>query len=273
MTVADHLSYALEIRKAARKTIRARIGELADLLGITHLLHRRPKALSGGERQRVALGRALCAGPDLLLLDEPLASVDRPLRARIVAFLAKLPAATGVPMLLVSHDPDEVVALAQHVVVLERGAVVAQGAPADVLRSAEALDTLAALGAENLFPVAVVAREGGVLRLATPGGCELEMAAPADGGPPPARVAVRAEDVLLAAEAPRAVSAQNVLQGAIAALEPLGEQVVVRVTVADERWTARLTRRAVERLELRVGTTVWLLVKAHAVHGWEPAGE
>jgi molybdate transport system ATP-binding protein len=262
-TVAGNLAFAERAaasRRAAPVTARA-----VEALEIGPLLLRRTDTLSGGERQRVAIARALASDPALLLLDEPLASVDRPLRARIVPFLARLPEATGVPLLLVSHDPHEVLALASHVIVMAEGRVVAQGAARDVLPAGAAFGSLEALAAENRFDVQVLAREGGLAHLRTARGCPLQMAVVA-GFPDPARVAVRAEDVLLAAERPRAVSAQNVLEGRVARLDALGGHVELAIACGGEQWTARVTHAAVRSLALAPGATVHLLVKAHAVH-------
>jgi molybdate transport system ATP-binding protein len=236
-----------------------------DVLGLHTLLDRRAGALSGGERQRVAVARALASDPEVLLLDEPLAAVDRPLRARIVPFLAALPRATGVPMLVVTHDPHEVAALAEHVLVLEDGRIVAQGAPRDVFASAEVLGALEALGAENLLDVVAEGPpDGGALALRTPRGCRLVMAV-TPGFPPPSRVAVRAEDILLAVDPPGRISAQNVLAGRVATLQPLGAHVLVRIEAGGEAWVAKVTGRAAVALGLQPGAAVHLVIKAHAV--------
>jgi molybdate transport system ATP-binding protein len=274
LTVAGNIEFAARAG-AARERAAGRMADTAaaasravEVLEIGPLLQRRASELSGGERQRAAIARALASAPDLLLLDEPLASIDRPLRARIVPFLRALPERTGVPMLLVSHDPHEVRALAGHVIVMAAGSVVAQGDPRDILAAAASLGALEALSAENRFDVTPRERAGGVLHLVTAKGCPLQMAAVA-GFPDPARVAVRAEDILLAAEKPAAVSAQNVLVGQVTGLHPLGQHVHVVAQVQGESWTARVTTRAVEALQLRVGRPVHLLIKAHAVHPCE----
>jgi molybdate transport system ATP-binding protein len=259
LTVEENLAFAVFARGD-----RAAAGAAVEALEIGPLLRRRARDLSGGERQRVAIARALASRPDFLLLDEPLASIDRPLRARILPFLRALPDRTGAPMLLVTHDPLEVLALAEHVAVLENGRIVEEGDPRSVFSSAAAFGALHALGAENVFPVRVLARGEGIARLATPNGCALEMASLA-GFPDPLRVAVRAEDILLATERPGGVSAQNVLAGEVLALEPLGAQVGVRIRAGGEVWLARVTTRAVESLALAAGRPVHMLVKAHAI--------
>jgi molybdate transport system ATP-binding protein len=260
MTARQNLAFAARPRGGQAAMDRA-----VDALEIGPLLDRRATDLSGGERQRVAIARALSSAPDMLLLDEPLASIDRPLRARIVPFLAELPERTGVPMLLVSHDPLEVTALCRWVAVLSEGRVVAQGDPQDVFAGAAALGTLEALGAENLFEVSVVDRGGGMLHLRTPAGCEIQMAAVA-GFPEPARVAVRSEDIMLSIERPGLVSAQNVLPGTVTELQTLGEHVYIRMTSGGEPWVAKVTTRAVQSLSLQPGRELHLLIKAHAVH-------
>ena len=107
-----------------------------QMLEIEPLVDRRVGQLSGGERQRVALGRALMSGPSLLLLDEPLAAVDVALRRRILPYLERIRDEMHVPIVYVSHDPDEVRRLADHVLLIEHGRVVAEGLPADVVRRA-----------------------------------------------------------------------------------------------------------------------------------------
>jgi molybdate transport system ATP-binding protein len=132
LSVAGNLRYGAG-RGAARK---AALGEdrIVDTLGLATLLERRPSTLSGGEKRRVALGRALLSAPDILLLDEPLSGLDRPLKERVLEHLLKVKAAFALPIIYVTHEPSEVVALADEVVVLDAGHLAARGAPADVLR-------------------------------------------------------------------------------------------------------------------------------------------
>jgi molybdate transport system ATP-binding protein len=244
-----------------------------DVLELAPLLDRRANRLSGGERQRVAVARALASSPDILLLDEPLAAVDRPLRARIVPFLARLPAATGVPLLFVTHDPHEVLALADHVLVLQAGRVVAAGPPRDVLAAPGTLGALESLSTENLFDVTAEGPpQGGALTLRTAHGCRLVMAA-TPGFALPTRVAVPAEDIILSVDKPGRVSAQNVFPGRVTALEPAGDQVLVRVEASEQFWVARVTSRAATTLQLAVGGEVHLLIKAHVVRAVETPRE
>jgi molybdate transport system ATP-binding protein len=259
MSARENVDFAVGVggdAGAARRAI--------EFLEIGPILERRATDLSGGERQRVAIARALASRPEFLLLDEPLAAIDRPLRGRIVPYLARLPAETGVPMLLVTHDPLEVAVLAQHVVVVASGRAVAAGAPQEIFDSAATLGALAAIGAENRFEVTVGATRPGTFEVVTSGGNALVMTRVA-GFPPPRRVAVRAEDVLLAAARPELVSAQNVFPATLKRLAPIGEQVLVELAAAGDRWIVKVTRRAVEQLRLAPGLEVWLLIKAHAI--------
>jgi len=128
-----HLDVRGNITYGVPRTPRVGIAQLTELLDLSHLMDRRITALSGGERQRVALARALHSGPDLLLLDEPLAAVDLPRRARITAALRRIRDDLGVPIVYVTHAPDEAAALTDYAIIMADGAVVAAGPPGEVL--------------------------------------------------------------------------------------------------------------------------------------------
>jgi len=123
MSVEDHLGFALRIRKQSRKQIAARVEELAEWLGIEHLLHRRPHGLSGGERQRVAIGRAMAAHPDILFLDEPLSALDEETHADMIDLMRRVHRKTGVTVLHITHNRREACALAQELIILRDGIV------------------------------------------------------------------------------------------------------------------------------------------------------
>jgi ABC-type Fe3+/spermidine/putrescine transport system ATPase subunit len=127
MTIADNIAYPLKSRGWAKEAIRKRVAEMAAMMEIEQLLQRRPQQLSGGQRQRVAIARALAFEPRLLLLDEPLSALDRNLRDRMQAELKRLHRKIGVTIIMVTHDQDEASALADNIIVMESGGIIATG--------------------------------------------------------------------------------------------------------------------------------------------------
>jgi molybdate transport system ATP-binding protein len=263
-----HLSAGDNVRFGARREARS-VAHAIETLEIGGLLDRFPASLSGGERQRVALARALATAPRLLLLDEPLAGLDLRLRERVVPHLLRIRDEWGVPMLYVTHNVGEALALADEALLLREGGVEAQGAPLRLLSSATLMRD-AAEGIENLVRARVVAHDAtrGVtlcedasgLRLSIPLHAERAVGAGV-------LLAVPAEDVLLAGEPPRALSARNVFEAAVEGLERLGPDIAVRALLeaGGGRWLARLTPAAVESLGLAPGRRVWLAIKSHSV--------
>ena len=198
----------------------ALLGRVCELLELSPLLGRDVSSLSGGERRRVALGRALCSGPGLLLLDEPLASLDLPLRRRLLPFLRRLRAELTTPMLLVSHDPIEVQALCDEMIVLRDGAAVARGEPHRVLADPRVF-ALADEAFENVLPARHLRREAStsVLGLgAAQGGVELiTLAASAPIGAE-VLVGLPSSEIVLATRRPEGLSARNVLPARVEAI-------------------------------------------------------
>jgi molybdate transport system ATP-binding protein len=277
-----HLSVATNLRYGLRRASPGAEGpgfeEVVALLGIGHLLSRRPAGLSGGERQRVALGRALLSRPRLLLMDEPLAALDAARRAEVLPFLARLRDAARLPILYVTHALEEVDALADQMVLLEAGRVLAAG-PAEVLSARTDLPQLAGRrDAGVLIPCQVLAAEEGLTRLGFEGGELLTVSRP---GPPGTRlrVRVRARDVALAVEEPRGLSTRNILDVTLQEIAGGSEagEVFLRLAAGPTSLLARVSRDAVARLSLRPGMRAWALVKAvtldHRVPGADPQPE
>jgi molybdate transport system ATP-binding protein len=266
-----HLSVEQNVRFGAARAGRdagTRIARALAVLELDALLARRPDELSGGERQRVAIARALASGPAALLLDEPLASLDLPLRARVLPYLLRVRDELELPILYITHDPDEALLVGERAIVLDAGRVVAQGAPREVLWSRAVLPLSEALGLENVLEAVVVAGGGdaGELRARTGGGLVLSLPAPAPLAPGTAlRLGLRAQDVLVAADPPGRISARNVVPARVSRCEPSGGDGVLVHLDAGDPLVAKLTGAAARELGLAPGSPVHLVIKAQAL--------
>ena len=237
----------------------ADLASVIELLGIGHLLDRWPASLSGGERQRVAIGRALLAHPQVLLMDEPLASLDEARRAEILPYIERLRDEAGLPILYVSHSVAEVARLATTVVILSEGKVTAVGPVADILAIADSGDGGSVIDAR-------VARHDGPFQLTVLTSRAGELQVPRLNAPIGAavRAYIRARDVMLSLEPPRQISALNVLAGRVVAVVPTehGGQAEVRLDCNGDALTARLTAKSVQRLGLAPGLRVYAVIKS-----------
>jgi molybdate transport system ATP-binding protein len=256
----------------------ARLDDVVDLLGIGSLLDRRPGRLSGGEKQRVAIGRALLAGPRLLLMDEPLASLDAPRKDEILPYLERLRDQATVPIVYVSHSVAEVTRLATTIVLISEGRVRAVGPVQEVMGRAELYPLAGRFEAGAILAVRVSAHDARwsltelagafgklmVPRLDAPVGTAL-------------RVRIRARDVILAVTPPTGISALNVLAGRVETLVPIEEGALeVQLRLGDdERLLARVTRRSGEALGLVPGRQVFAVIKTVAIdrRSLSPQGE
>jgi molybdate transport system ATP-binding protein len=261
MSVEGNLKFGW--RRAAVKAGADEIARVIDLLGLGGLLNRRTRDLSGGEKSRVALGRALLASPEMLLLDEPLAALDATRRGEILPYLERLAREMRLPMLYVSHQVDEVARLADEIVVIKAGRVAAQGPVFELLTDVGQIAGVPPLGA--VFEARVVALQAdGLTRLGFDGGVLLVPALPQPVGAA-VRVRLRAEDLMLALEEPRAISANNVLACTIAAIRPDGDHVDVQLACGGTRLVSRITGASSNRLGLTRGQAVYAVVKAVTV--------
>ena len=246
--------------------------QILELLGIGHLLARKPRDLSGGEKQRVAIGRALLSSPRLLLMDEPLASLDQKRKDEIMPYLERLRDETGIPIVYVSHSVAEVMRMASDVAVLSEGRLLAFGPAPDIARR---LDLIPAEEREEggaIIDMTVAAHEEGfgMTRLTAAAG---DVFVPGFIGPPgsPARVRIRARDVMLATEKPRNISALNILRGTVAEISDAGfSSVNVTLDCAGAAVLARITRKSAAGLGLAPGHTAYAVVKAVSVSGPAP---
>jgi molybdate transport system ATP-binding protein len=243
------------------------IDDVIDLLGIGPLLMRRPGRLSGGEKQRVAIGRALLANPRLLLMDEPLASLDAARKDEILPYLERLRDGAMVPIVYVSHAAAEVARLATTIVLIAEGSVRAVGPVAEVMGRAGLYPLAGGFEAGAVLAVTVAAHDtrwgltelaGGFGRLTVP---RLDLPVGV-----PLRVRIRARDVILALARPAGISALNVLACEVEVLVPIGEGALeVQLRLGPERLLARVTRRSGEALGLEPGRQVFALIKTVAI--------
>jgi molybdate transport system ATP-binding protein len=265
LTVRQNLLYGRWFAPPGER--REDLDRVVDLLGIDDLLDRRPGRLSGGEKQRVAIGRALLANPRLLLMDEPLASLDEARKAEILPYIERLRDESQVPIVYVSHSVAEVARLASTIVLLSEGKVAAVGPTPEIMHRldlfpltgrAEAGAVIEATveGHDERFGLTELRSRAGLWklpRLDVPAGTRL-------------RLRVRARDVMLARSAPTDLSALNILPGVVADIgTPDGPIVEIRLDCNGEALIARLTRYSVERLGLAPGAPVYALVKSVAL--------
>jgi molybdate transport system ATP-binding protein len=266
MSVEENVAYGLAgLPKSARLE---QVGKILDAFRIADLRQRRPPEISGGERQRAALARSLVTLPRVLLLDEPLTGLDAALKSAILDDLRAWNAAQKIPILYVTHGREEVDALGERVIALDRGRVVAKGAPREVLEAPRRKRLAQSAGFENFMSgtVAELREADGVMRVRLAESMhEIEVplghASPGDQ----VSVAVRAGDILLATEPPRGLSARNVLEGTIASLEHRGTMAVARVDCG-VTLIVHITPSAERALELAAGKRVWVVLKTHSCH-------
>lgn len=267
LDVRRNLEYGLRrVRDAAR---RLDMGHVLDLLGIGGLLARMPEHLSGGERQRVAIARALLTSPQLLLMDEPLAALDLARKQEFLPYLERLHDELEIPVIYVSHSPDEVAHLADHLVVLEQGRVLASGPLTETLAR---VDLPIRLGEDAgvVLEGEVADRDGQwhLADIAFPGG---RLVVRDSGMPAGQRVRVRilARDISLSLDRHSDSSILNILAANVEEIadDTHPAQVLVRLDAGGMPLVARITRRSAAHLKLRPGQALWAQIKAVALIG------
>ena len=241
--------------------------QLIELLDLGPLLDRKPGNLSSGERQRVALARALATSPELLLMDEPLSSLDMGLRGRILRYLKALHKDLGIPMVYVSHAISEVMAIADTALVISHGKQLAFDQPHKVLLE-PFVHSLVGLGdLENLLDVEVVERlPGNNLTAARSGEAVLWLAGISDNlaDGDPLSIAIRAGDIIIAVDRPTRISARNILQGRIQGIHRVDGSVLVYADVGT-LLMVEITPEALDNLKLHEGQNVYLVIKSSSI--------
>jgi molybdate transport system ATP-binding protein len=264
LTVKANLVYGMKLVPRSERYVN--YDQVLELLGIGHLLSRMPAKLSGGEKQRVAIGRALLTSPSLLLMDEPLASLDSARKAEVLPFIARLPREVSVPILYVTHSWDEILNLADIVVLLESGKVVATGSLEDLTSRLDLQHFAGPFDAGVVIRTVVEGhdRAAGLTRLRFPGGTLKIPLFDATIGDE-VRVRIRSRDVAIALSRPHGISVQNIFPATVDEIAEMGEFFVdVRLDIGCPLFS-RITPAAKADLALTPGQQVFALVKSVAI--------
>lgn len=261
LTIGQNVGYGL--RKLPREQCRNTVAAMLERFQLTGLADRFPHQISGGQQQRVALARVLVRRPRLLLLDEPLSALDATLRDELRGRLRRLLAEFGVPVVLVTHDRSEAIALGDQIVVMDAGMVRQRGSIRDVFTRPRDLDVVRIVGIETVERGEIVEVRDGLatIRIA---GVKLLALAPAE----PCRhvhVCIRGEDVILQRHKVGDVSVRNQLPAVVKWLTPEGPLVRVGLDCSF-KLTALVTRPACEELQIQVGQQLTAAVKAPSIH-------
>jgi len=262
LTVKANLVYGMKLVRGERYV---NCDQIVELLGIGHLLSRRPAKLSGGEKQRVAIGRALLTSPSVLLMDEPLASLDSERKSEVLPFIARLPRELSIPILYVSHSLDEIINLADMVVLIDSGKVAATGSVEDLMSRFDLQHFIGPYDPGVVVGTVVEGhdRDGGLTRLRFAGGVlkvPLFDARVRDT----VRVRIRSRDVGIALSRPDRISVQNIFPAAVRKVTESGLFIDVQLDIGCPLF-ARITPAAMNNLNLAPDRQVFALIKSVAI--------
>ena len=262
LNVRDNLNFGRRrIAPAARKV---KFKNICNILGLNPLLDRPPASLSGGERQRVAIARALLTSPKLLLMDEPLSALDHALKNEVLPYLERLHQELSIPIVYVSHSPDEVARLADYLVIIKQGRLMKSGPLAEVM-----LDTDAGMcfydGLSSMLYAEIMQHKEDYLTKLAIG--HLQLVVPQINSPVNSKLRCRinAKDVSLCLSPPADSSISNVLPGTVTDIEKLntpGERMITVKISAQQYLLASITYASTKRLKLHPGCTVWAQIKS-----------
>ncbi len=256
MTVFENISYGLKIRKTSKIEIDKKVEEISDVLGINHLLHRKPKTLSGGEQQRVAIARALVIEPELLLLDEPFANLDLQTRGKLIAEMKHWKKELGFTALHVTHSFEEAVSLGDRVGVMLDGQLIQAGTVREVFSKPASEEVAKFLGFENIIEGTA---KGRILKA---NGLEIELPIETEGR---IRVGLRPEDIILSLS-PIKTSARNEFKAVVEGVEELGPLVRVQLKTGGVELRAFITRSSMLEMGIEKGREVYVSFKTSALH-------
>jgi molybdate transport system ATP-binding protein len=266
LTVQENVSYGL--RKLNTKERNRKAAAILESFQIANLCNHLPREISGGEQQRVALARSLVTEPSVLLLDEPLSSLDPHTKAAIIDDLRIWNETHGIPMLYVTHNHEEVFALGERAISLKQGRILADGAPMEVVTTSHRQSMAQIAGFENLFEaVATEIRENQGTTVCRLAGSSIEIQMPLTRVNPsvPSHVGIRADDILLATNPPAILNRCNLVHGRIKQINFSGQGAEVRIDAGLE-FRVNLKEDLPEALPLRTGDDAWMIIRPQACH-------
>jgi molybdate transport system ATP-binding protein len=270
LSVQDNVAYGL--RRLSVPERKQRTSEIMEAFQIAHLGGRFPREISGGEQQRVALARALVTEPSVLLLDEPLSSLDPRTKAGIIEDLGAWNDARRIPIVYVTHDYDEVLALGDHVIALDKGRIVSEGLTHEIIPALRSEQLAQPVNFENLFDATVLElRKPENTMICQVAGTSMQLEAPLARVSPGSevRIGIRADEILLASSEPELVGKCNVIRGHVKRFEQRGGMAEVRVSCGGE-FRVRLSAASVESSELKLSSTLWMMIRTQACHFVRP---
>ena len=256
MSVFDNIAFGLRVRRLPKVEIERKVKEIAEVLGISHLLHRKPGTLSGGESQRVAIARALVIEPPLILLDEPFANLDAQTRGKLLAEMKHWRKELGFTALHVTHSFEEAISLGDRVGVMLNGRLVQIGSVREVFSRPANEELARFLGFENIMEGTA---EGRLLRV---NGLKIELPVEVKGR---VRVGLRPEDIILSLN-PIESSMRNEFKAIVESVEELGPIVKVHLRVGEIRLRAFITRSSMLGMGITKGKELYVGFKASALH-------
>jgi len=260
LSVKENIIFGLKVKKAAHGAIEKALDQVVNLLGIRALLHRRPSTLSGGERQKVAMARALCVQPDVLLLDEPLSALDPQTREEMQYELRQLQRLLHITALHVTHDFEEAIALGDRIAVIGDGEVKQVGTPEEIFRQPNSEFVARFAMSRNIFPGVIENSDSGDFLFKT-GNTAFIVTNKSNGA---TRATVRPEDVLISLE-PVHSSARNTFAGKITRINDKGSTLYITVDLPPEI-SALITRNSFREMGLTAGMQVYVTFKASSMH-------
>lgn len=267
LDVKDNLCYGYRLLVPAER--RLSFDQIVALLELTPLLAQKPHELSGGQKQRVALGRALLTSPRLLLMDEPLASLDTRLKQHILPFLRRVKDEINIPMIYVSHAIDEILYLTSEIAMIDHGRVLAHGPFSEVMQQVPALTLAQSLGLENVLHTQVLSHhpQGGYSIAAIHGqNLHIPLVNAATGSK--VSISIAASNIALARRKIEGITIQNQLAGVVQDIQTLQHKtlLIIRLENSAARIMAEITAKSVDDLQLHVGSKLFCMIKTQSIH-------